>query len=103
MQTQPKSTSESGQFADILFVIHKQNNIQDILLKRYFLINSISGILSMELMTRYCPGNIGRDTIRRDANLYEAYIAKLLLRVTPMHYLQKSPSRGFATGSANIP
>ena len=34
---------------------------------------------------RYCPDNIGRDTIRRD----EAYIAKLLLRVTPLHYLQK--------------
>ena len=39
----------------------------------------------MELMI-YCPDNIGRDTIRRDANLYEAYIAKLLLRVTPLHY-----------------
>ena len=38
---------------------------------------------------RYCPDNISRDTIRRDANLYEAYIANLLLRVTPLHYLQK--------------
>ena len=36
---------------------------------------------------RYCPDNIGRDTISRDANLYDAYIAKLLLRVTPLHYL----------------
>ena len=38
---------------------------------------------------RYCPDNIGRHTIRRDANLYEAYIAEPLLRVTPLHYLQK--------------
>ena len=36
---------------------------------------------------RYCSDNIGRDTISRDANLYDAYIAKLLLRVTPLHYL----------------
>ena len=36
---------------------------------------------------RYCPDNIGRDTISRDANLYDAYIVKLLLRVTPLHYL----------------
>ena len=36
---------------------------------------------------RYCPDNIGRDTISRDANLHDAYIAKLLLRVTPLHYL----------------
>ena len=48
---------------------------------------------------RYCPDNIGRDTIRRDANLCEAYVPKLLLRVTPLHYLQKSPYRGCATGS----
>ena len=52
---------------------------------------------------RYCPDNIGRNTIRRDANLYEAYIAKPLLHVTPLHCLQKSPFRGCATGSANIP
>ena len=31
---------------------------------------------------RYCPDNIGRVTIRRDANFYEAYIAKLLIRIT---------------------
>ena len=30
--------------------------------------------------------NIGRCTIRRYDNLYEAYIAKLLLRVMPLHY-----------------
>ncbi|KAI0225669.1 hypothetical protein LSAT2_023536 [Lamellibrachia satsuma] len=35
-----------------------QNNIQDILLKRYCLINGISGILSVELTMRYCPDNI---------------------------------------------
>ena len=34
-------------------------------MKRYCLINSISGILSVELMMRYCPDNIGKDTIRR--------------------------------------
>ena len=33
-------------------------------MKRYCLINSISGILSVELMMRYCPDNIGKD-IRR--------------------------------------
>ena len=52
---------------------------------------------------RYCPDNIGRDTIRRDANLYEAYIAKLLLHVTPLHYLRKRSFHGCVTGSANIP
>ena len=34
-------------------------------MKRYCLINSISGILSVELMMIYCPDNIGKDTIRR--------------------------------------
>ena len=34
-------------------------------MKRHCLINSISGILSLELMMRYCPDNIGRDTISR--------------------------------------
>ena len=34
-------------------------------MKRYCLINSISGILSVELMMTYCPDFIVRDTIRR--------------------------------------
>ena len=41
----------------------------------------------MGLMMRYCPDNIGRDTISSDANLYDAYIVKLILRATPLHYL----------------
>ena len=52
---------------------------------------------------RYCPDNIGRDTIRRDANLYEAYFAKLLVRVTCDCPTSKCPFRGCATGSTNIP
>ena len=60
------------------------SNIQDILLKRYCLINSISGILSVELMMRYCQDNIGRYTIRE-----------------MITYMNRT-FRGCATGSTNI-